>query len=531
MIDKEKIITRLQIISSYYSFGRILGYLKFREYGSPLEHQKRSLLPDSERLISTELAFLAGMWICNVDISKNWPVEDDYLYIEEVCILIGDLHQCYKPTLESPFHEQLKEITFYEGDPGYFWQFLDFAPKKYDNELFRIYLLENHHYDVDFLRSTFEKIENQMSKQIHERIAKKQKRHEYFSYINAHTISPKVVQRIFNESEQNIIRSLSIRLGKKQEKTITDISDRNIFVQYPIIELPHNKGYFIVEPLTLSMAMNETPFYWIMDSKLFNKKIVGSIRGTTAENIVYNIACKKFTEKQIFKNVLIRKTKSSNTITDIDILVISKNIYLVFQVKSKRLTELSRQGDWEAINKDFNEAVFNAYNQGCLCVNCLKNAQHYYSLKKKNIETNDKTVFINICVTLDQYPTISSISLYKSFEIEKCDIPLLAMSIYDLDLIFELLSDDEILDYFKFRSDCAQSKIYGITEVYYLGAYIHYCIYGQWHADNSYKIPREYAIFIDYIVETARSRKIQVKSINDIVVLLSKFPPRPMISE
>lgn len=132
------------------------------------------------------------------------------------------------------------------------------------------------------------------------------------------------MRRIFNESEQNIIRSLSIKLGERQEQPITDIADRNIFVQYPIIELPHNKGYFIIEPLTLSIAMNETPFYWIMDSKLFNKKIVGSIRGATAENIVYNIACKKFTEKQIFKNVLIRKTKSSNTITDIDILVILK---------------------------------------------------------------------------------------------------------------------------------------------------------------------------------------------------------------
>lgn len=524
MKSKEEIFYLLKDITSYYSFGRILGYLRFEMFGNPQQLIEKNLLPDSERLINSEIALLAGMWISNVDLLKNWPVEDDTLYLLKTKKIMGDLHSHYKPTINTPFYEQLKENAFYEGDPGHAWQFIDFAQKKYDNAIFKKFLLEEHDFDVTILLKTYNKIIDFIEQQFNERRSKKQKRFEYISPVNAFLISPKALHRNFNQLEQGIIKSLSIKLGDKQEQEINDIADRNIFSQYPIIELPNGRGYFIIEPLSLSIAMNETPYYWILESNKFNSKVIGKIRGDNAENIVYDIIKKKFSTDNISQNISIRKTKSSNIITDIDLLIEYKDFYIVFQVKSKRLTELSKQGNWDSIEKDFNEAAVNAYNQGCKCINCLKESHQYYSLNKRGINATRESTYFNICVTLDQYPTISSMALYKSYNVETNNIPFIAMSIYDLELIFSILSTNEIIDYFMFRKECAKNKIYGITEIYHLGAYIIRQLYGELLIDEGYKISNICAMFIDYIVNSSRYYKTKVESLEDINELLYKHP-------
>lgn len=525
MKAKTEVINRLEDIASYYSFGRILGYIKLFESNQPREQLVRNLLPNSERLINSEISFLAGLWIYNVNLTKNWDIKDDTKYLREVYQLMNDLHLFYKPDKNTPFNSQLKEIAFYEGDEGYAWQFVEFAKHKYSDNRFANYLLNEHNFDIQHIESTFHKIDKVLSEQIRRRIQIKQKQKEYISPINAYTITPKNLRKYFTEKEQNIIHSLSIELGKQLPNPIKDIADRNIFLQYPIIELPSERGYFIIEPLTLSISMNETPFYWIVESDTFNKGILGSVRGKLAENIVSNIINKKFSNNSIYKNIIIKKTKSANSITDIDILLIHEKTSIVFQIKSKRLTELSKQGDWDSINNDFNDAVANAYRQGILSINSLKDYKNFYSLRNKGFNFDDNTKFFNICITLDQYPTISSISLFKSSEIEVSDMPLLAMSIYDLDIIFNLMSKEEIIDYVCFRSELAKLKIYGISEVYYLGAYIHDKIYGGIYLQKESKIAREYAILIDYIVDLCRNKKHKINSIEDIRFLLYKYPP------
>ena len=99
------------------------------------------------------------------------------------------------------------------------------------------------------------------------------------------------------------------------------------------------------------------------------------------------------------------------------------------------------------------------------------------------------------------------------------------MSIYDLDIIFSLMSEEEIIDYICFRSEFAKLKIYGISEVYNLGAYIQDKIYGGIYLQKENKIAREYAILIDYIVDVSRNNKYAINSIEDIRLLLNKYPP------
>ena len=73
----EKILERLKEITSYYSFGRILGYIAFKETIGIEKQFVHGQTSSIERLISNEIDFLVGMWMTNVVIDKSWPINQD----------------------------------------------------------------------------------------------------------------------------------------------------------------------------------------------------------------------------------------------------------------------------------------------------------------------------------------------------------------------------------------------------------------------------------------------------------------------
>ena len=142
--------------------------------------------------------------------------------------------------------------------------------------------------------------------------------------------------------------------------------------------------------------MNETLFYWLQDSLSFGKKL-GSIRGDIAEKLVLEIVQRRFL-KNVYAHIPITKTKSSNMITDIDVFFSYKNAGIVFQVKSKRLTELSKQGDAASIENDTEKAIIDAHEQGLKCVECMLNSTEYYSLRKHGLDYVKSLTLYNVCI-------------------------------------------------------------------------------------------------------------------------------------
>lgn len=194
---------------------------------------------------------------------------------------------------------------------------------------------------------------------------------------------------------------------------------------------------------------------------------------------------------------------------------------IVFQVKSKRLSLLSKRGNEASIEDDFKKAIGNAYNQGVKCIDALKAYSQYCSLKSiTQLESVRK--YYNFCITLNQYPTLSAIFLYKSYDVEKCDIPLMALSIYDLDAIVSLLPLEYFNDYMIYREEAAMNKIYGINEMYYLGAYMCNIIYDLDIHLQYNSIPREYAIFVDEIFNNVHVENREIRSVNDIRKLIER---------
>ena len=139
----------------------------------------------------------------------------------------------------------------------------------------------------------------------------------------------------------------------------------------------------------------------------------------------------------------------------------------MFQVKSKRLTELSKKGDLPSIEEDYKKAVTEAYYQGVKCIECLNHASEYFSLKKAGLSFTENLQMVPICVTLDSFPGISTLNFIN--QPKESSLPLIAMTIYDLDTIFYLFQPETIIDYFIYRAQCAKQNVYGVNEMYYIG--------------------------------------------------------------
>lgn len=517
-MDKHEIITRLNEITSYFSFGRILGYISFFEtvgIESQLKHGQES---NRDRLLSTEIDFLCGLWLQNVNLAKNWDIIKDEEIRKEVYGLMDDLHNLYRDSQD--FGDLFVENYFYEGDLAYNWQYIKFAKEKYNEQILSFKLREEYEFDTTVIESTFNKIITTLENQIRKRINEKRRKNEYVCPLNLFTIKPNKIRKIFSPEEQNILKRMSYKLGDKLPDKICDITDYNYFKQYPIIKLPDDRGLFIVNTNSLAAAINETPYYWLSEYKSFHKKLA-DLRGRTAEDIVYKIIKRRF-HISSYNHILIKRSKSSDPITDIDAMLCNNEMGIVFQVKSKRLTELSKRGCVTSIKEDYQKAVTEAFNQGLKCIECLNHASEYYSLRKADMTFAENLKLLNVCITLDSFPGMSSLNYLNQPKDSK--VPVIAMSVYELDIIFYLFQSDSIMDYFKFRSKCAQYGIYGLNEIYYIGAYISDYL-GEGIKLQGNKICREYALYVDYLVKKAKHGSYCNKDIDcDIHSLVNQYP-------
>lgn len=524
-MKKEQIYSRLAELSSYFSFGRILGYVAiFETIGieTQLIHGQEDR---KSRMISAELNFLTGLWMNNVDLDKTWGISLDDRIIEEVYSLMNQIHDIFLS--DDSVSGQFVETFLYEGDMSYDWQSVYFAEKKYADPNLCMVLQTQFKFNPNVLTSTLSKIKHRLESQINQRIEEKNKKHDYISPMNAFTIKTNVANKLFTKEELEVIDSLSFELGKEVSKTqISSMLDFNVFYQQPIIKLPDNRGYFFVNEHAVSVAMNETPFYWLCDNSFYGKK-TGTIRGNIAEQLVLDIVNRRF--PNAFSHIDIKKRKSSNRITDIDVFYSYKSDGVVFQVKSKRLTELSKKGDLESLERDCKAAIIDAHEQGLKCKNCLKNASQYYSLNKNGLAFAENLKFMyNICITLDAFPGIATICYLKNFDYKQN--PIMAMSLYDLDIVFYLFLPNTIMDYFRFRYQCMLHGIYGINEVYYIGAYMANTL-GEYPKLHNNKIPREYALYADYIIKKSREYEFSNKDVDcDLLSLLRKYPLKAPIT-
>lgn len=269
----------------------------------------------------------------------------------------------------------------------------------------------------------------------------------------------------------SFLDNFSIKENSKDINTqFQNIGDFNLFTSKPIIQI-NSKRYFVPMVFSVFEAVYETPYYWMFEDKNYRDKL-GYNRGKVGEEITYELLEKVFGTTRVFKSVRVESKKGHDD-TDIDVLCLLGSKALCVQVKSKKLTQLSRKGNFEQLKRDFKAAVQDAFKQGLLCrERILEKSASFYDSTGNKIELSEEVDEVYVLgVTTENYPTLThqtSILLDKK---ENAPHPLF-LTVFDLELVlFYLNNPYDFLYYVRQRIELME-YFHADEEIHFLGYHL-----------------------------------------------------------
>lgn len=258
--------------------------------------------------------------------------------------------------------------------------------------------------------------------------------------------------------------------SKGRNKQFQNIGDFNIFSAKPLIPLDEDK-YFVPISFSIFEAVYESPYYWLSADKSYSTKLAEN-RGKVGEEITYELLELVFGQERTYKSVKI-ESKKGFADTDIDVLCILGSKALCVQVKSKKLTQISRKGSYDQIKKDFKGAVQNAYEQALISKErVLERKATFFNENGQKIELSEdiEEVYL-LVITTENYPTLT----HQSFTLleKKPENPYpLILTIFDLELIGHYLPNPyDFLYYVRQRVDLME-YFRADEEMYFLGYHL-----------------------------------------------------------
>lgn len=513
-------INKIEEITSSYDFLYVIATIMFLDFCGPIEDLATKDM--SKHFNYNEASFLLGMWIKNSKQNNGKKISLE-LEIENLRKVMEELHVTF--ITEGPEFSDLstsasefmtnghtfKEAFFYASTGAYDYQYISRLSEKYRYD--EKWLVENKRFSIAKIESYFGNIKSCIQRKLNDPgvreniISGRQTCVDFFSLTRD--------ELILGDAEFEHITSLFlIEPFKGSNAGLKQIGDYNEFESRPIIKLNENR-YFIPQPFFLAQAIYESPFYWMNGDDLYKDKALQN-RGKVAEEIVYNLFSKVFGRGKAYKGVIVND-KKNRTISDIDVIGVYEDIAIVAQVKSKKLTTLSKQGNIEKIKQDFGKAIEAAFMQGIECKKAMLSPVQFNFISETSEDLNGifldvKKVHI-VCVVLDVYPAIthsSHILLYDKFEEST-----ICFSAFDLEVICRYLSTpNKLTDYFSKRiTNCRY--YYAENELCYLGYYLEKDLkkhekYNGILVDNDYgcKIDRMYYPEIAGLTEPRQNGKI-----------------------
>lgn len=439
--------------------------------------------------------------------------------------------------------ELFTEPIFYSGDGVYDFQYLDFLERKYKYDA--KWLSENREFDITEIKKIVSQIKDILQEKLKrvrfyglkerlpQTIADLKKNnpdedwekhlkdvfpvmelHQYvelfFDFIddeNKFSID-EIRERGWKSFYKNIIELFVIKKSDFDKNVNVDaffdnfsitpknelnsqfktIGNYNLINSHPIIGLGGGE-YFVPITYLLFQAVYESPFYWMTDDKKYTDQ-AGKNRGNVGEEVTFDFLSKVFGTRRSFKSVKISSKKGRDD-TDIDVLCVLGSKALCVQVKSKKLTELSRRGDDLALKDDFQKAVQDAYDQGMLSrQKILEKKASFFDEKGSEITLSEEIDEVYImAITTENYPSLSHQSDVMLDKAGDDPYPIV-LTVFDLELLVHYLNDPyDFLYYIKQRTSL-MDYFKADEEIAYLG----------YHLDRKlWKIPNMDACGIDSV--------------------------------
>lgn len=496
------------------------------EYGTMNSH---------DRLITEEIGLLLRYWVENN--TDHWMVPDSLDELasmkHEAIQLMDDLHYSYlKPSDSSfapatipqsndeaksylekvfPLNRRIQEAVFYSGDSLYDFEYTDYLPEKYKYDL--DWLKENKRFEpneVIAIVQTIKRLITEKSNSIPglDENTRMMLEHpskdsegdllndfiEYTPFFTQELFDPDNSKRhsamvIFCEKILNIfsisandiaglhgsseyLNNFSLDLCAPYDEEYMGPGYFNILQTKPLLKYGDDK-YLVPLVYWLFMSAYEVPYYWLMADPDY-EKIAGSHRGQASEEIAFNILSPLF-GSNLYQDIII-KGVAKKPKTDIDLLAVVGSVAICFQIKSKKLTESSKQGNIDSIRSDFNKAVMAAHEQGLICrENILNPAGANFYNKEGNtpfvLPNGIKDVYI-VCLTSENYPALTSQVLELAGDTDDSVQSPIAFSIFDLRLItYYLDTPFDFAYYIRQRINTARYCI-ATTEMSLLGYHL-----------------------------------------------------------
>jgi hypothetical protein len=450
-----------------------------------------------KKLMFQEFSLVIGLMVKS-PISLAYPTpEQSQKDEEEVRSLFEAFHQAHfvpfteglKKHLEEPIPstkeekeaemksffgsgDMMAEPIFYAGSGAYDFQYGELAPKKYAHDAAWLMAqkgltIENSvKFAAKLKHLSQEKARSLFSREHLESVISSFEKYCQFN-LDLFSFSKSDLQEFDSREVDAFVNEFSLVAGEVNQG-FDEAGKYNQTISHPIVDL-ENGSYFLPIGFLLSQSIYESPFYWMFQDASYKNK-ASKNRGDATEEIAFDMLKPIFGDG-IFKNVKVLNGRDDET--DIDILGVSGNKAVVFQAKSKRLTELARRGDTEKLKQDFSAAVQKAYDQGLVCRKAILTG----GSKLIDSEGNELSlseivddVYI-VCLTSDDYPALTSqVGFYLTKD--TADPPTIAVSLPDLDILSFYLRDVfEFLYYLRQRIDL--SDYYkAASEMTYLGMHL-----------------------------------------------------------
>lgn len=283
-----------------------------------------------------------------------------------------------------------------------------------------------------------------------------------------------VIRKSDFDDDSNInsfLDNFSFSFGTGCNHQFQMVGNYNIINSHPLIKLDEER-YFIPIVFLLFEAVYEAPFYWMwLEDKSYRNQLAEN-RGKVGEEIVYDLLIKTFGIQRTFKSVKINIGKGYD-VTDIDALCMLGSKALCVQVKSKKLTELSRTGDDNQLHKDFQGAVQDAYKQGLVSrIEVLERSSEFFDENGNKITLSEgiNEVYIMV-ITTENYPSLTHQAHIMLDKKEDDPFPIV-LTVFDLELIIDYLNDPyDFLYYIKQRT-LLMDYFRADEEIVYLGYHL-----------------------------------------------------------
>ena len=561
-IVTEKIKAHVRKPGYIYSFLMTVVRDCFYDANNPAEYENR------DKLITEELMTLLGFWLQCPEPKFSYPDSFEALYemmieaeglmeemhtasyelvIAEMRKMVNnpsDIHheRPSKRLSEAAKAQSIQEAIYYCGDYAYDFEYIHFLAKKYKYD--KDWLLQNKSFDVDEAGSIALAIKELLRKKTDvlcfpdRSLNFKQLGYdsedefkmalEFATYMelippfdesssesevsnSLHSFCDSLVTLFSLDGKelngftggQTFLDLFSLNLNEDTNSGYSRFGDYNVLQAKPIIHLRDDQ-YLIPLVYQLFVSLYETPFYWIMADKHY-EKTAGAHRGKAGEDMAHEILSPIFGSSRILRDIEIKDSKH-HTITDIDNLCLLGTKAICIQIKSKRLSQASRTGSLQQLTDDFKHAVQDAYEQAILCRKYLidQNGIFFWSKDnqcKVNISKDIDEVYI-LCLTSENYPALTH-QVHELLSIDTGNPAPVVFSVFDLRLITHYLDNPYKFTYYIRQRIRTGSYFYTTNEINYLAFHLLHKLYPNpdynWEVlDNDFatEIDKDYYPFI-----------------------------------